>query len=164
MGTYTKMMYERNREKVSYGRIVTYNKARGFGFIRTEDGPDLFVSSHQISRRDEKHMTVGALVSYIVDEYKGRYVASHVTILVEFPCGKTIALPNGKLLQIKNIKTVGTKKIENQRDSYIQSIYFAMKGGDEFTVVADDFDTDPSKGREKLGEYWENIKKKLYVL
>ena len=164
MSKYTKKMYERNRGNLSYGRVVTYNKAKGFGFIRTEDGPDLFLSSHYLSRRDEKHVTVGALVSYIVDEYKGRYVASHVTILEEFPCGKTIALPNGKLLQIKNIKTVGTKKTDDSEDSYIQSIYFAMKGGDEFTVVADDFDTDPKKEREILEKYWENIKKKLFVL
>lgn len=164
MGTYTKKMYERNRGKLSYGRVVTYNKAKGFGFIRTEDGPDLFLSSHHLSRRDEKHVTVGALVSYIVDEYKGRYVASYVTILEEFPCGKTIALPDGKLLQIKNIKTVGTQKKDDQGHSYIQSIYFAMKGGDEFTVVADDFDTEPEEGREKLGEYWEKVKKKLFTL
>lgn len=164
MGTYTRKMYERNRGKLSYGRIVTYNKAKGFGFIRTEDGPDLFVSSHYLSNRDEKHMTVGALISYIVTEYNGRYVASHITILEEFPCGKTIALPNGKLLQIKNIKTVGTNKIENQENSYIQSIYFAMKGGDEFNVVADDYDTELEKGREKIGEYWENVKKKLFAL
>ena len=164
MGTYTKKMYERNKEKLSYGRVVTYNKAKGFGFIRTEDGPDLFVSSHQLSRQNEKHMTVGALVSYIVDEYKDRYVASRVTILEEFPCGNTIALPNGKLLQIKNIKTVGTKKKDEQGELFIQSIYFAMKGGDEFTVVADDFDTNTGKGSEKLGEYWENVKKRLFAL
>lgn len=163
MGTYTRKMYERNKGKLSYGRVVTYNKAKGFGFIRTEDGPDLFVSSHQISRRDEKHMTVGALISYIVTEYNGRYVASHVTILEEFPCGKTIPLPNGKLLQIKNIKTVGTKKTAGTQET-LKSVYFAMKGGDEFTVVADDFDADLEKGREKIGKYWENVKKKLFAL
>lgn len=56
----------------SKGTVAWFNDRKGFGFITTEDGRDVFVHFQDIEREGFQTLTVGEAVSFeMVDEDKG---------------------------------------------------------------------------------------------
>lgn len=93
--------------KSMYGRILSYDRTKGYGFIRTEDGSDLFVSSYGFGKNERKAV-IGAYVKFTVAEKNGKAVAEGVSIVQKFKDGiSRIGLPNEMFMPIKNIIKFG---------------------------------------------------------
>lgn len=93
--------------KEMQGRVKSYNKNKGYGYIFTENGYDLFLSFHDIKEGDS-NIFVGTVVKFTVGKYNGRLVAQDVSIIESYKDGvETILLPNGKELKIKKIIRFG---------------------------------------------------------
>ena len=66
---YTTEMYQKNNGSITYGRVLNYDHMCGYGFIRTEEGADLFLSSYNLTKKQSRQIVVGALVSFIPELY-----------------------------------------------------------------------------------------------
>ena len=94
------------------GRIRTYFKDKGYGFIKRDGEKDLLLSSYAIVGNQEKKICLGALVAYDIGEYQGRPVAINVQVLERYKDGiKKIELPNGEFLPIKSIYNFGLSNL-----------------------------------------------------
>ena len=150
---YTTEMYEKNNGKISYGRILNFDHMRGYGFIRTEEGADIFLSSYNLNKNLERHMTIGALVSFIPELYGDAYSAANIKLIEEFPAGKELEVPNGEMFRLKNIKSIGYS-----RDG-VPNLYITTRKGKTTSITAD-----ATLTNECLAEYWKSIYKKLFTV
>lgn len=131
---YTKEMYERNMGKISYGRIMSWDNSRGYGFIRTEGKTDIFLSSYNINKKDAKKLVVGALVSFLPDMYNGKYVATEVSVVEQYPEGDKFVLPNGTEIDVKHVTTFRFKRNEDGEPC----IFFYMHKNGVYTLCEQD--------------------------
>lgn len=97
----------KNGGTLMYGRVRQYSHKEGFGFIYTESGKDVFVSSYAIGKKNEKRFFVGTLVSFIPIMHENKVVASEITILKSFPRGEQYCMPNGEYIPVKRICKYG---------------------------------------------------------
>ena len=104
---YTKQMFEKNNGSVTYGRVLNFDHMRGYGFIRTEEGSDIFLSSYNLSKKESQDIVIGTLVSFVPELYNGGYSATKIKILDYYPSGKELTLPTGETIRIKNLKKIG---------------------------------------------------------
>lgn len=150
---YTTEMYKKNNGKVSYGRVLNYDHMKGYGFIHTEEGADIFLSSYNLSNKQDRHITVGALVSFVPELYGSAYSASQITIINEYPAEKELELPNGDIIRLKNIKNIGYSKKGSP------CLYIATRKGKKIRITAGSEISDGS-----LAEYWKSTYKKLFTV
>lgn len=97
----------KNNGALMYGRVRQYKHNDGYGFIHTESGKDIFVSSYNLGKKKEKRFFFGALVSFIPVIHDGKVIASEVNILNSFPSGSTFCMPNGESMLVKRICKYG---------------------------------------------------------
>ena len=155
---YSKKNFEADKKKeMCCGRILTYDHERGYGFIRTENGSDLFLSSYDLMDNEEKHIVIGALVAYRPGIYRARYVARDVMVLERYPSGKQIMLPDGTALWLK-----GLRLVRRQTKDGKETIVFVTKHGKEYIFTAEDVSS--YKEWNTLDSYWKNVKEKLFKL
>jgi CspA family cold shock protein len=63
------------------GKVKWFNAEKGFGFITTEDGKDVFAHFSQIQKSGYKTLEEGEAVSFdIVDGQKGPQAANIVSL------------------------------------------------------------------------------------
>ncbi len=93
--------------RVLVGRVFSYGRVRGYGFIRTSDGEDIILSSYGLSKREWDNLCVGDYVRFNVGMYKDRVVAIDVSITKKMPRGLSIVMPNGKKLEVRHITKFG---------------------------------------------------------
>lgn len=61
------------------GKVKWFNPKKGYGFISTEDGHDIFVHFSTISNNGYKSLSTGALVAFdIVEGEKGSHAENVV--------------------------------------------------------------------------------------
>jgi CspA family cold shock protein len=64
------------------GKVKWYNSAKGFGFITPDDGgKDVFVHVSAMKASNLKDLTDGQAISYELVEFRGREVASNLTLI-----------------------------------------------------------------------------------
>lgn len=154
---YSKEMYEENNGAVVYGRVISYNYKRGYGFVRAENGADLLLSTYNLSKNDSRKIVVGALVSFIPELYNDGYTATEVMILDLYPCGKEIVLPNGEKLWFKEIQSYGFKKDKKG----IPFIYFARRGGKSSLVYPSHIKQNDVYQKGNIYKYWKDLNQTL---
>ena len=90
------------------GRVLSFDTVKGYGFIRTSTGEDIFLSSYEISKREWKNLCVGDYVEFTVGLHeRGRInsvAAKSVTITKKMPKKLAISLPNQEELMIRHIR------------------------------------------------------------
>ncbi len=65
---------------MSEGKVKWFNPKKGYGFIATDDGQDIFVHFSSISNEGFKNLSTGALVSFdIVEGDKGLRAENVIT-------------------------------------------------------------------------------------
>lgn len=97
------------------GRIRTYFKDRGYGFVRGADNKQILVSSYEIPRKEEKKICLGSLIAYDEGEHNGKPVATNVALLERYKNGiQTIEMPNGKQIPLSAIYNYGTSCLYSQ--------------------------------------------------
>lgn len=93
--------------KQMYGRLLSYNRKKGYGYIRSEIGSDAYVSAYGFGK-DEKKAVIGAFVKFTVEIRNGKPVAKKVSVVRKFMDDVSrIELPNSMLMPIKHICKVG---------------------------------------------------------
>lgn len=92
---------------VLVGRVFSFDRVRGYGFIRTSDGKDIILSSYRLSKQKWNDLCVGDYVRFTVGMYKDQVVAIDVSITKKMPRGMSIEMPNGELLEVRHITKFG---------------------------------------------------------
>ena len=93
--------------RVVKGRVCAYSNRKGYGFIYTEDGKDLFLSSYALGK-SEKKVVVGTIIECTVAQYNNKIIAKDVRILEKYKDDiQYIDMPNGDKLSIKKIHKFG---------------------------------------------------------
>lgn len=98
--------FEKYTGQTMYGRIKEYSHSRGYGFIFTEEGKDLFVSSYELGKLEDK-ISVGTTVRFTPKQWKERYVASDITIVENVGYNEVIKCPNGIKIKPRNLEKIG---------------------------------------------------------
>ena len=105
---YNSSDYEKYDGWYLYGRIRMYDQERGYGFIFTEDGKDIFMSSYALSsRHQERCCILGTIVKFRVEKREERYCAVDIEIMKPTPYDEKLLLPNGDSLLIRRISHYG---------------------------------------------------------
>ena len=95
---------------VMVGRILSFDRLRGYGFIRTSTGEDILLSSYDVSKRVWNKICIGDYARFVVGEKEGKHnsiVAINTTIIKKMPSHLTITLPNYEELGIRYIYQYG---------------------------------------------------------
>lgn len=153
---YTTEMYQKNNGSITYGRVLNYDHMCGYGFIRTEEGADLFLSSYNLTKKQSRQIVVGALVSFIPELYGEGYTATHVEVLDSYPAGKALLLPTGETVRTKNLKKMGIANDKENRPF----VYFETRKGERFIVNKEDL----SKKTDSILEYWNSLKRQFFLV
>ncbi len=95
MGTYKK------------GRIIEYSKKKGYGFIHTEDGKKIFVSSYNFLNNAERKVVIGSLVGFYEKETMKGLVAEDCDLIEKYPNGEFLDLGGYGKYAINGIKEYG---------------------------------------------------------
>ncbi len=105
-------------ENYKYGRIVDNNHMKGFGFLVSDDGEELFFSSYSENvRYRHSPFRVGSIVSFEIGSHNGRRVAVNVKLIERYPEGKEILLPNGESVRLKRLRKFGISYGKHNMDS-----------------------------------------------
>lgn len=92
---------------VLVGRVFSFERVRGYGFIRTPDGEDIILSSYRLSKREWDNLCVGDYVRFTVGMYEDKVVAIDVSITKKMPRVLSIEMPNGRKLEVRHITKFG---------------------------------------------------------
>jgi cold shock CspA family protein len=76
--------------KEEEGRITTYNLQKGYGFARTSSGKEIFISSYQVGRNEEKKLCMGTRIVFKYGMFNNKICATDVRIVELFPSGKML--------------------------------------------------------------------------
>lgn len=150
---YTKQMFEKNNGSVTYGRVLNFDHMRGYGFIRTEEGADIFLSSYNLSKKESQDIVIGTLISFVPELYNGGYSAAKIKILDYYPSGKELTLPTGETVRIKNLKKIGVAN-----DDQKPYVYFTTKKGETYKVTAKDLAQKKQSNSKTVLDYWDSVK------
>jgi cold shock CspA family protein len=89
------------------GRIISYNRRKGFGFIRTEHDSDILVSSYELGDL-ENEIVVGSTVEFTIGTYEEKTTATNIRILEKYKNDKkTYEMPNGVVIKVSDIVNFG---------------------------------------------------------
>lgn len=101
--------------KEAVARIMTYNLKKGYGFARTEDGREIFISSYQVlNRKEEKKLFFGTKISFKYGLYKDKLCATEVQVVERFPSGNElniVAVEDSWAFDIESILKVGKSQL-----------------------------------------------------
>ena len=91
------------------GRMLSFERVRGYGFIRTSTNQDIFLSSYGVPRNIWKKISVGDYLEFVVgiNEKNDKVVATNVTIIKKMPRLFSILLPSGEELEVRHIYQFG---------------------------------------------------------
>ena len=94
------------------GRILSLNRLKGHGIIRTMEDEDIFLSSYYVPRNAWSKISVGDYVQFVVSCRKAnRTVAKDVTIVKKMPRRLSIVLPNQETLEVRHIYKYGKSSL-----------------------------------------------------
>jgi cold shock CspA family protein len=101
------------------GKIISYDQTRGYGFIVTETGDEIMLSSWQLDKKVEKKLVLGSLIKFEVGIYNNRTVATNIELIEKYPNDvMKIDLPNQDYwLYIKTIHKFGRGNALNKINS-----------------------------------------------
>lgn len=90
------------------GRILSFNRAKGFGFIRTADGRDIFLSSYDVPNSVWKKISIGDYMEFVVGGVDPNSVtATNAVVTKKMPRHLSIELPNNEKLEVRHIWKFG---------------------------------------------------------
>ena len=96
--------------KTMVGRILSFERLRGYGFIRTSTGEDIFLSSYDVPNCVWRRICVGDYVEFVVGNRSGNsypVVATHTTVTKKMPKYLSIMMPNQEELEVRHICQYG---------------------------------------------------------
>ena len=96
------------------GRILTFDRMKGYGFIRTSENEDIFFSSYDVPKNIWKKISVGDYVEFIVGDNKNikkPVIARNATIVKKMPRHLSIVMPNHEELEVRHINQFGKKTL-----------------------------------------------------
>ncbi len=116
---------EKYVDKRLRGRIISMDRIRGFGFIRTERGEDVFFSTYNTDRKLWHKMSIGDYVEFVAKRRgndRNNIIANDVTVIKRMPKGYAIELPNGEMLEVKHINKFGVNSMlmDELRDTFTE--------------------------------------------
>lgn len=162
-------------EEHMYGRVLHYSPQKGYGFLRGEDGKDIFVSSMDIKKsRRETSMRSGAIVTYVPVSRNGRMVATNVRIVNAYPV-KEILMPDGSVVDPWNIDKIGIKKTlrattdkgENGQSepAYDEYMYVSFRSDRRKELrFYDNCSYLPSNGKMNIQKFYKGVEQQLFQL
>ena len=77
---FSKSDYETYQGQIMLGRVADYDFMRGYGFILTECGHDIFVSTYDLGKL-QYSLKLGVTVRFIPVERDGKYYATNVSVV-----------------------------------------------------------------------------------
>ena len=96
------------------GRILSFDRLKGYGFIRTADNEDILFSSYDVPKNIWKRISVGDYVKFVVgsnDDTNNPVVATNTTIIKKMPRHLTIIMPNHENLEVRHIYQFGRNSL-----------------------------------------------------
>lgn len=165
-----------------YGRILSYRPANGYGYIRAENGKDIFLSSYVLGRKKmEKWLRTGAVVTFCPEITERGIQAKNITIIDPHPVA-SLMLPNGltvdpwhidKIINVSGISAVNyqLRRGASYREIYgtiredndLAHIFVEMRRGKEYRfyglescIVGD--------GQTDLKKYYDYINRELFMV
>lgn len=105
------MINEEITAKEVEARIISYSYKQGYGFARTIDGTDVFISSYHVGgAKAEKALFFGSKISFKYGLFNERICATEVKLLEQYPSGdileiktddeRSIEFPIEKILKV----------------------------------------------------------------
>lgn len=164
--------------KVMLGRIRAYSTQQGYGYILTEEGNDLFVSSRALGKT-EKKIAVGSIVKFKVGEYNGKPVATEIEVLkkykndvsmLDLPDGVRVAIKSiikfGKTNAFSVVKKNGITEEDLKEHGYsIKDLdYIYIETGKHSYSIFDTKSPVKGDGRTNIKEFYKNLKNDLLKL
>lgn len=135
-----------------YGRVRCYSMKRGYGFITTEVGTDIYLSSYDLQGNMKRKINIGTTLRFIPIVRNGRYVASNVEIIDNSVAAENVYLPNGEQIPVKIIEKItfstgantlkikGVSEVASQEHGLNPDDFDAtciqVKGGTEYFVFS----------------------------
>ena len=102
------------------GRILSFDRMKGYGFIRTSNEEDIFLSSYYVTRGTWKRISVGDYVQFVVgrNEFnpKNLVIATDVIVTKKMPRHLPILMPNHEELEVRHIYQFGKQSLA--KDGY----------------------------------------------
>ena len=169
-------------------RIMTYNMKKGYGFARTAEGREIFISSYQVlNRKEEKKLFLGTKIAFKYGVYQGRLCATEVQVLEKFPSGTSIVIETAENFwnfEIDTILKVGKSQLfqnkkfldevlkeENVPENYLEEGYSEEDFSCLFVETKDGivyrfFDTDSKlkgNGHLNVSETYTSIYKQFFT-
>lgn len=93
--------------KTKVGRVLSFDRLKGYGFIRTSEGEDIFFSSYDVPNNIWKRISIGDYVEFIVGENSVNpvkpVVAKRLNIIKKMPRQLSVTMPNGEELMVRYI-------------------------------------------------------------
>lgn len=134
---FTDNEYEKYNGTRMFGKIRTYFYDKGYGYIRTETGSDIFVSSWNFEGKSEKKLYLFSTVRFTPARKKdGRYYAANVELLERYPEGRLLTLPGGKEVPVKWLLDI------NYREGDKNDPYHEELGVYDAIILVDKFGMD----------------------
>ncbi len=103
--------FEKYKNCKLYGRIKSYSKKKGFGWIMTELGQDVFLSSYSIK---DKKIAIGTIVKFTPVEKTtgemGGYAAADIEVVDNSCVYNDYYMPNGKKIRWRSVERFGYVK------------------------------------------------------
>lgn len=91
-----------------YGRVRKYDPGKGYGFIFSEYGKDIFFSSYALSgKKNESHIFLGTVVKFIIRECEQGFCAENIEIIDYADKNDNLMLPNGETVPVRRISSYG---------------------------------------------------------
>ena len=66
---------------MAIGTVKSYSNQKGFGFIKQEDGPDVYVHPSAVNLGGTRYLYEGARVSFDIEQGKQGPTAKNVTVI-----------------------------------------------------------------------------------
>lgn len=104
--------YEANKNQRLYGRISSYDRMKGFGYIFAENGKEIFVSSYAFKGKEEDKIMLGTLLKFTPEKYQDKITASDIEIIDYHPHEKIFQLPNGRKIRSRKIQKFGLVTVQ----------------------------------------------------
>lgn len=95
--------YERSAGKEIFGRIKEYSRKKGYGYIFTEDGKDIFLSSYDLGDLEYK-VAFGTTLKFIPELWNDKYKATKITVVSNESFNEVIECPNDICFKPKNLE------------------------------------------------------------
>lgn len=172
--------YEKFKGQYLYGRIKEYIHNRGYGYVYTDMGKEVFLSSYDLGKKIESDICVGTTIKFNVEPYENKYVARNIEIVDNSLAKESIILPNGERLPIRRIAKFGyvsgKTNLENTNISeedlishgytvdMLESLFVLTSYGEEFNFFSEE---SPIKGDgqvKNIKELYRSFEERLLFL